>query len=142
MSQQVLIAHKTGTNSHILRNIVINAGCQPKSVETFSAAIDALQESKASILLLDEQFDHGQVLELIPVFKHLHKGIKIILLADTTSVSFLRKARAVGIFYHALQPQSSEDCHELQLALECAQEALQKKEPNFWKNLVPTFGIN
>ena len=139
---QVLIAHPIGAENTLLKTIVDNAGCDPKQVQTFSDAIDALREDQAPILLLSEDFDRGQVLDLIPVFKHLRKGLKIILLADTTSVGFLRQARAAGIFYHALPPQDEEDGHELQLVLECALEASEKQSKPVWSRIAPIFGAS
>ena len=139
---QVLIAHPTGAKNTLLQTIVDNAGCDPKQVQTFSDAIDILREDQAPILLLSENFDRGQVLELIPVFKHLRKGLKIILLADTTSVGFLRQARAAGIFYHALPPQDSDDGQELKLVLECAREASEKQKSPVWSRIAPLFGAN
>ncbi|MCA1797808.1 MAG: hypothetical protein LC645_09840, partial [Geobacteraceae bacterium] len=53
---------------------------------------------------------------------------KIILLADTDSISYLRKARSAGIFYHALEPKTEEDMQELSMALESACEAFEKQE--------------
>lgn len=139
---QVLIAHPTGAETALLQTIVDNAGCDPKQVQTFSDAIDALRDDQAPILLLSEKFDHGQVLDLIPIFKHLRKGVKIILLADTTSVGFLRQARAAGIFYHALPVEDEQDAHELQLVLECAREASEKQSKPVWSRIAPIFGAS
>ncbi|MDY0189937.1 MAG: response regulator receiver protein, partial [Desulfuromonas sp.] len=87
-----------------------------------------------------ESFDNSNVLDVIPVFKHLQKNMKIILLADNATEGFLRQARAAGIFYHALEPNDAEDCQELKLALECAKQASEQKSSTLWKKLAPLFG--
>ncbi|MBN2644291.1 MAG: response regulator receiver protein, partial [Desulfuromonadaceae bacterium] len=72
--------------------------------------------------------------ELIPLFRQCSKDVKIILLADTDNVSFLRQTRAAGIFYHTLQPRSIEDAEELLLALEAACDA-RAKQHSLWHKM-------
>jgi len=120
-----------------LEQVIISAGCDPVNVTTLSEAVEVLREKQATLLIVGQKFEHGSVLDLIPIFKHLQRDLKIILLADSASEGFLRQARSAGIFYHALEPNDAEDCKELQLVLECAKEAIAKKRAPFWQRLSP-----
>lgn len=120
-----------------LEQVIINAGCAPINVTTLSETVAVLREKQPTLLIVGQEFDNGSMLELIPIFKHLQRDLKIILLADSASEGFLRQARAAGIFYHALEPNDAEDCQELQLVLECAKEAIAKKRAPFWQRLAP-----
>ena len=136
----VIIAYQSPAESAALKQCVEQAGCLAKSVSTLNEAIDALREEDAAIMLLGKTFEGSCALDVIPIFRYLQKHLKIILLADDATVGFLRQARAAGIFYHAMEPHDEEDCHEVQLALECAREACEKQGKSLWKKLAPMFG--
>lgn len=124
-----------------LEQVIINAGCAPINVTTLSEAVAQLREKQPALLVVGQEFEHGSIVELIPIFKHLQRDLKIILLADSASEGFLRQARAEGIFYHALEPTDEEDCQELKLVLECAKEAIAKKRAPFWQRLSPALRV-
>nr|WP_320115858.1 response regulator receiver protein [uncultured Desulfuromonas sp.] len=136
----VIIAYQSPAETDALMKCVEQAGCIAKPVATLNEAIDVLREEEAAIMLLGKTFEGSCALDVIPIFRYLHKHLKIILLADDATVGFLRQARAAGIFYHAMEPHDEEDCQELQLALECAREACEKQEKSLWKKLAPMFG--
>nr|WP_320116689.1 response regulator receiver protein [uncultured Desulfuromonas sp.] len=136
----VIIAYQTPTETEALKHCVEQVGCIAKFVTTLNEAIEALRKEDAAIMLLGRTFEGSNALDVIPIFRYLHKHLKIILLADDATVGFLRQARAAGIFYHAMEPHDKEDCHELQLALECAREASEKQGKSLWKKLAPVFG--
>ncbi len=139
----VIIAYQANTEIDALKQCVAQAGCVAKPVTTLNEVIDVLRKEDAAIMLLGKTFEGSNALDVIPIFRYLHKQLKIILLADNATVGFLRQARAAGIFYHAMEPHDEEDCHELQLALECAREACEKQGKRFWKKLAPAFyGVN
>jgi len=135
----VIIAYQAPTETDALKQCVEQAGCIAKPVTTLNEAIDVLRKEDAAIMLLGKTFEGSSALDVIPIFRYLHKQMKIILLADDATVSFLRQARAAGIFYHAIEPHDEEDCRELQLALECAREASEKQGKSLWKKLAPVF---
>ncbi len=136
----VIIAYQSPAENDALLRCVEQAGCLAKPVTTLNEAIDALREEDAAIMLLGKTSEGSCVLDVIPIFRYLQKHLKIILLADDAPMGFLRQARAAGIFYHAMEPHDEEDCHELQLALECAREACEKQGKSIWKKLAPMFG--
>ena len=132
-------SEKENTASALLDKVIQQAGGIPYQVSNLTAAVQLLKEQHPAILIIGERFDGSNILDVLPIFKHLQKNIKIILLADDATEGFLRQARAAGIFYHALEPQDKEDCQELKLALECAKEASEEKTPAIWKRLAPLF---
>lgn len=122
-----IIASNT-TEIATLQRIVSNTGINNDIVSDTTQAVHALREYDYPILLLSQEFDHRDALEQISLFKQVNKRVKIILLADTDSVSYMRKARSAGIFYHALEPKTEEDIEELGMALQAALEASTKQE--------------
>lgn len=139
----VMIAYNTEhekSSSSLLHDAVRQADCTPYQVNSLSESIEVLRQQKPAILIVGATFDGSNVLDVIPIFRHLQKDIKIILLADSASEGFLRQARAAGIFYHALEPRDAEDSQELQLALQCAKEASLKRSQGVWQRLTPMFG--
>ena len=137
----VIIAYKSATAQQAVEDVVEQTGCTARSVHDLAGAINVLREERAPILIMGESFDGSNALDVIPIFRYLQKDLKIVLLADSATMGFLRQARAAGIFYHALEPQDEEDCRELQLVLQCAKDASEKKR-SLWKSLVPTFGAS
>jgi len=111
-----------------LQRIVSNARINSDIVSDTTQAVHALREHDMPIMLLSREFDGSDALDQIQLFKQVNKRVKIILLADTDSVSYLRKARSAGIFYHALEPKTEEDMQELAMALESAREACEKQQ--------------
>ncbi|MDY0213264.1 MAG: response regulator receiver protein [Desulfuromonadaceae bacterium] len=122
-----IIAHNR-TDSATLQRIVHSAECNSDIATDITQAVHALREHKVPVMLLGHGFSGSDTLELISLFKQVNKRVKIILLADTDSVAFLRKARSAGIFYHALEPETEEDITELTLALEGARDASLKQQ--------------
>lgn len=135
----VVIAYENSVDQQTLKNVIEQAGCTPRTVDDLIGAINVLREAQAPILIMGESFDGNNALDIIPIFRHLQKDLKIVLLADSASMGFLRQARTLGIFYHALEPHDEEDCQEIQLALQCARDTSEKKHSP-WKELLPTFG--
>ncbi len=137
-----IIAHNR-TDSATLQRIVNSAGCNSDITTDVTQAVHALREHKIPVMILGDEFDGSDTLELISLFKQVNKRVKIILLADTDSVTFLRKARSAGIFYHALELETDEDISELTLALEAARDASLKQQSGILSKIaqvVPTLG--
>jgi DNA-binding NtrC family response regulator len=122
------IIASTNQNIATLQRIVGNARINSDIVSDTTQAVHALREHDMPIMLLSQEFDGNDALDQIHLFKQVNKRVKIILLADTDSVSYLRKARNAGIFYHALEPKTDEDMQELTMALESAREACEEQE--------------
>jgi len=136
----VMTAYKDNSDTTCVADVVQQAGGIPYQVGNLTSAVQLISEQHPAIVIIGETFDGSNVLNVIPVFKHLQKNIKIILLADNATEGFLRQARNAGIFYHALEPHDAEDCQELKLALECARQASEQKSPALWQKLAPLFG--
>ena len=122
------IIASNSTDIASLQRIVSNARINSDIVSDTTQAVHALREHDMPIMLLSQEFDGSDALDQIYLFKQVNKRVKIILLADTDSVSYLRKARSAGIFYHALEPKTDEDMLELGMALESACEACEKQQ--------------
>jgi DNA-binding NtrC family response regulator len=122
------IIASNSTEVATLQRIVSNARINSDIVSDTTQAVNALREHDMPIMLLSQEFDGSDALEQIHLFKQVNKRVKIILLADTDSVSYLRKARSAGIFYHALEPKTEEDIEELGMALHAAVEASTRQE--------------
>ena len=122
------IIASNNSDTPTLQRIVDNARLNSDFVSDTTQAVHALREHAMPIMLLSDTFDNKDTLEQISLFKQVNKKVRVILLADTDSVSYLRKARSAGIFYHALEPRTEEDIQELALALESAREACEMQQ--------------
>lgn len=122
------IIASNSTDIATLQRIVSNARINSDIVSDTIQAVHALREHDMPIMLLSKEFDGSDALDQIHLFKQVNKRVKIILLADTDSVSYLRKARGAGIFYHTLEPKTDEDIEELGMALASACEACEKQQ--------------
>jgi DNA-binding NtrC family response regulator len=122
------IIANNSTEIAALQRIVSNVRINSDIVSDTTQAVHALREYDMPIMLLSREFDGSDALDQIQLFKQVNKRVKIILLADTDSVSYLRKARSAGIFYHVLEPKTEEDIEELGLALHAAVEASTRQE--------------
>jgi len=138
----VMSAYKENSKTTSLAAVVQKAGGIPYQVSSLTSAVQLIKEQHPAVLIIGETFDGSNVLDVIPIFKHLQKNMKIILLADNATEGFLRQARSAGIFYHALEPRDAEDCQELQLALECAKQASLEKSPSWLGRLAPLLGAH
>lgn len=137
------IIASTTPESATLQRIVSDARINSAIVSDTTQAVHALRKYKNPILLLSKEFDSKDAIEQISLFKQVNKRVKIILLADTDSVAYLRKARSAGIFYHALEPRTEEDIQELSMALQAALEASTRQERSLFGKFaraIPTPG--
>ena len=122
------IIASNSTEIAALQRIVSNVRINSDIVSDTTQAVHALREYDMPIMLLSREFDGSDALDQIQLFKQVNKRVKIILLADTDSVSYLRKARSAGIFYHVLEPKTEEDIEELGMALQAAVEVSTRQE--------------
>lgn len=139
----VIIAYnsRNESGSTAVADVVNQAGGTVYQATKLSDTIKVFKEKKPQVLIVGDTFDNSSVLDVIPIFKHLQKNLKIILLSDNCDETFLGQARAAGIFYHALELHDVEDSKELQLVLECAKEASEKSAVSLWGKLSPLVGI-
>ncbi|MDY0397736.1 MAG: response regulator receiver protein [Desulfuromonas thiophila] len=137
---------RTATQEEQLHQLVSQTGGRPLGVANLAEAVSALRNCNQPIVLLSEHFDRSSALEMIRLLRQCNRRVRIILLADTDNVSFLRQARSAGIFYHALEPRSEEDLAELKLALHSAveqcheQQQTEQREHRLWRHLTTALG--
>lgn len=72
------------------------------------------------VVILDVVFLGPRAGDLVALLKRCNPRLRIILLADDTTLPLLVKLRREGIFYHALHPTSPEDDQEIREAVRCA----------------------
>ena len=118
---KILIAEKDFTTRMQLVNSAAEAGYQVKTTISVAPLLSSLLRKQFPVVLLGDNFEEKiQVSELVRLMKTSNPQVVIILISDDISLLQVRKARELGIFYHALKPVNPEDWQELTLAMECA----------------------
>jgi len=82
-------------------------------------AIAKIIQGNSPIVMLSDTFEENiSVNDVVAIMKKCNRNLKIILIADDTSLETLKKLREEGIFYHSLKPHTQSDFNELNLAIQ------------------------
>lgn len=119
--QKILIAEKDFSTRMQWAHSATEAGYQVKTTISVAPMLYSLLRKQFPVVLLGDNFEENlPVSDLIRLMKTSDPQVVIILISDDISLLQVRKAREIGIFYHALKPVNAEDWQELTLAMECA----------------------
>lgn len=121
---ELLIADGNSESRKKLAQLFIGAGYSVSVTASAAAALDGLLKKNVQVVVLGGQLDELQAIELIPLLKRCKPDVSIILVAEELPLPLLRKARAAGIFYHALPLRQGDDAAEILQAVRCAFETL------------------
>lgn len=124
--QGLLIADKNMETRKQMANLLIKAGYDVTVTDSAVRAIQGVLKKTAQVVLLGTTLDDYTSVELIPLLKQCNRNLMIILIADDAPLPMIRKARAEGIFYHALRPAEPEDEEEIKQVVKCAMESLNR----------------
>jgi len=117
----ILIAEKDFATRMQLVRIATKAGYQVKTTLSVAKLIYCLLRKHFPVVFLGDSLEGNiQIPNLVRLMKVSDPQVAIILISDDISLQQVRKARALGIFFHALRPVNSEDWQELTLAMACA----------------------
>ncbi len=128
MNAALLIADRNRDIRSKMAELFSQAGYRVSSTGSAVAALVNVLTHRPQVVVLGVDFDDLAADVLIPLLKTFNKDLTIILLSDGPSLSFLRKVRRQGIFYHALTPVSVEDWKEIEQAVACAFETARQNE--------------
>lgn len=118
---RLLIAEKNGELRTRMMQASVEAGYQVKTAGTVAQLLCQVLRKQAPVLLLGDNFEENLALtDLLRLLKTCNARLAIILVSDEVSLMQVRKARQLGIFYHALPPDSPAEWQELELAVACA----------------------
>jgi DNA-binding NtrC family response regulator len=118
---KILIAEKDFSTRMQLVHSAAEAGYEVKTTISVAPMLSSLLRKQFPVVLLGDNFEENiQVSDLVRLMKTSYPQVVIILISDEISLLQVRKAREIGIFYHALKPVNPEDWQELTLAMECA----------------------
>ncbi len=126
---ELLIADKDADACNRMADIFTEAGYD---VTVENSALNVLYDilkGKAEVLLLGSELNDVKAGDLVPLLKKCNRNLVIILVADDTPLSLIRKFRKEGIFYHALKPVEPEDRKEIREVVECAFKNLINARP-------------
>ena len=117
----ILIAEKDfALRMHLVRTAT-KAGYQVKTTMSVARLIYNLLRKHFPVVLLGDSLEGNiQIPNLVRLMKASDPQVAIILISDDISLQQVRKARELGIFFHALRPVSPADWQELILAMACA----------------------
>jgi DNA-binding NtrC family response regulator len=117
----ILIAEKDFTTRMQLVQSATKAGYQVKTTMSVAKLLYYLLRKHFPVVLLGDSIEGNiQIPTLVRLIKASDPQVAIILISDDISLQQMRKARELGIFFHALKPVNPEDWQELNLAIACA----------------------
>jgi len=119
---ELLIADGNSESRKKMAQLFIDAGYSVSVTTSAAAALESLLKKNVQVVVLGGEFDELQAIDLIPLLKRCNRDVSIILVADELPLPLIRKARAAGIFYHALRPSQPGDEEEIRQAVRCAFE--------------------
>ncbi len=125
---RLLIADRHSDLRKQMVKLFSQAGYRVSSTSSAVTAIVKMVTEDPQVVMLGVDFDDMAVDVLIPVLKKFKGNLPVILLSDQRTLSFLRKVRQAGIFYHALTPINEEDWEEIRQAVTCAFETARHRE--------------
>ena len=128
MKAALLIADRNQAIRKQMAKLFSQAGYKVSSTGSAVAALVNVVTRRPQVVVLGVDFDDLAADVLIPLLKTFNKDLTIILLSDEPSLSFLRKVRREGIFYHALTPVNDEDWKEIEQVVDCAFETARNNE--------------
>lgn len=125
---KILIAEKDFATRMQLVRTAAEAGYQVKTTISVAPLLNNLLRKRFPVVLLGDNFEAQiPVVDLIRLIKTSNPLVAILLISDDITLTQMRKARELGIFYHALKPVCPEDWQELTLAMECALQSAPKQ---------------
>lgn len=116
----LLIADKDAGTRRKMANLLIEAGYDVMVTDSAAKTIYGVLNKTAEVVLLGTALGEFTPAELVPLLKKCNRDLMIILVADDTPLSLMRKVRQEGIFYHALRPVEPKDDEEIRQAVKCA----------------------
>lgn len=117
----ILIAEKDFTTRRQLVRTATAAGYEVKTTRSVAKLIYNLLCRHFPVVLLGDSIEGNiQIPNLLRLMKASDPQVAIILISDDISLQQMRKARELGIFFHALKPVNPEDWQELTQAITCA----------------------
>jgi DNA-binding NtrC family response regulator len=117
----ILIAEKDFATRMQLVHTAAKAGYQVKTTMSVAKLLYYLLRKRFPVVLLGDSVEGNiQIPSLVRLIKASDPQVAIILISDDISLQQMRKARELGIFFHALRPVNPEDWQELILAIACA----------------------
>jgi DNA-binding NtrC family response regulator len=121
---ELLIADKDMETRRRMANLLIEAGYDVMVTDSATKTINGVRKKKAQVVLLGAELGEFTFVELVPLLKKCNRKLEIVLIADDTPLSLIRKAREEGIFYHAMRPAEPEGEEEIRQVVKCAIEKL------------------
>jgi DNA-binding NtrC family response regulator len=121
---ELLIADKNMETRRQMANLLIEAGYDVMVTDSATKTIEGVRQRKVQVVLLGAELGEFTFVELVPLLKKCNRKLEIVLIADDTPLSLIRKAREEGIFYHAMRPAEPEGEEEIRQVVKCAIEKL------------------
>lgn len=120
-NSNILIAEKDFATRMQLLRTAAKAGYQAKAISSAPQLLYYLLCKRFPVVLLGDSIEGNiQIANLLRLMKASDPQVTIILISDDISLQQVRKARELGIFFHALRPVSPGDWQELTQVMACA----------------------
>lgn len=135
-SKTILIAYQDDLWARSLSTFFHGIGYRIETAKMVSEMIRRVRNGKIFVVLLDDEIEGVKASDLIPLFKKINGKIQVIIISSEASLVEVKRLRAAGIFYQAMQPV---DLEEIKSAVECAFEKIEREnlKEGFFPFLIP-----
>lgn len=113
----LLIAYQDDLWTPSLYTFFQGIGYKVETARAVSEMIRRIRKKHIDVILIDDEIEGVKACDVVPLLKHLHPGIQIIVISSEESIGLAKRLRGAGIFYQAMKPV---DLTEVKAAVECA----------------------
>jgi DNA-binding NtrC family response regulator len=135
-SKTILIAYQDDQWTRSLSTFFHGMGYKVETARVMSEIIRRIRKGNIHVILIDDEVEGVKACDVVPLLKHIHPRIQIIVISSEESIGLVKRLRGAGIFYQAMKPV---DLAEVKSAVECAFGKIEREgtKEGFFSFLIP-----
>jgi DNA-binding NtrC family response regulator len=125
-ARAILIAYQDDLWVRSFSTFFHRTGYRVETAKLVSELIRMVRGGSIHVVLLDDELEGVKAYDLVPLIKRINGMLQVIVISSEESLGQVRRLREAGIFYQAMKPV---DMEELNSAIECAFEKIEREHP-------------
>ena len=135
-ARAILIAYQDDLCVRSFSTFFHGTGYRVETAKVVSELIRMVRGGSIHVVLLDDELEGVKAYDLVPLIKRINGMLQVIVISSEESLGQVRRLREAGIFYQAMKPV---DMEELNSAIECAFEKIEREHPVDKDESFPSF---
>ena len=137
-ARAILIAYQDDLFVRSFSTFLHGTGYRVETAKVVSELIRMVRDGSIHVVLLDDELEGVKACDLVPLIKRINGMLQVIVISSEESLGQVRRLREAGIFYQAMKPV---DMEELNSAIECAFEKIEREHPVDKVESFPSFPV-